>query len=168
MMKKVTTLFFGLAFLVLAACQQQKTENTIAEPIDLVGLEQGIREVFELSTELFQNKDVGGLVDRFVADGVLKIPGRPPIVGHEALRANYEGTVALENFELTIEPYLIRISKSGDMAFALAEFAVSFNTPDGPFHEYGISQITFVLVDGRWKMAAENLSPITKPAEGEG
>lgn len=37
MLKKVTTLFIELAFLALTACQQQKTEITIAEPIDLVG-----------------------------------------------------------------------------------------------------------------------------------
>jgi ketosteroid isomerase-like protein len=121
--------------------------------------------VFEQSTGLFQNKDIGGLVDRFTEDGVLKLPGRPAVVGHEALRSNYEGTVALENFELVLKPYVIKISEKGDMAYALIQFAVSFNTPDGLFYDNGISQFAFVHVDGHWKIAAENLSPIAKPIE---
>jgi ketosteroid isomerase-like protein len=165
MFKKSIPVLLGIAMVGLIACTQGKTDHSASAPIDYAGLEQEIREVFDMSRQLFQNKDVGGLVDRFTEDGVLKLPGRPAVVGHEALRSNYEGTVALENFELVLKPYVIKISEKGDMAYALAEFAVSFNTAEGLFYDNGISQIVFVHLDGRWKIAAENLSPIAKPIE---
>lgn len=164
---KMTTLLFSFAIFALTACTQEKTDHSAAIPIDYAGLEKEVAEVFEHSVRMFENKDVGALVDRFTADGVLKIPGRPPVIGHDALRINYQEMVALENFELVIKPSLIKISERGDMAYALAEFAVSFNTPGGPFYEYGMSQIVFVHEDGRWKIAAENLSQITKQVEQE-
>jgi ketosteroid isomerase-like protein len=163
MFKKSIPVLLGIAMVGLVACTQGKTDHSASAPIDYAGLEQEIREVFDMSRQLFQNKDVGGLVDRFTEDGVLKLPGRPAVVGHEALRLSYEGTVMLENFELAIKPYVIKISENGDMAYVLAEYAVAFDTPEGLFYEHGISQITFLHVGGRWKIAAENLSPITKP-----
>lgn len=167
MFKKLILLSLSATMVGLLACTQEKTDHPAPAPIDYAGLEQEIREMFDMSSQLFRNKDVDGLVGRFTEDGVLKLPGRPAIIGHEALRVSYEETVALENFKLAIKPNFIKISEKGDMAYVLAEFAVSFNTPEGLFYEYGLSQVAFLHVDGRWKIAAENLSPITKTTDKE-
>lgn len=165
MLKKIITYSFTIPILALIACTQVRTEDEAPSPIDYAVLEQELKDIFELSQQLFQSKDVDGLVDRFTDDGVLKIPGRPAIIGREALRANYEGTVALDGFELVIKPIVVKLSENGDMAYAVADFSVSFNTPDGVFNESGTSQVVFVRQDDRWKIAAENLSAIVPSAE---
>ena len=103
-------------------------------------------------------KDVEGLVQRFTADGTLKLPMSPLIQGHEALRENYKTTTELEDFNLNISTLNVEISEAGDMASVLGKFAVSFNTPNGPFQDSGYSLLTMVRENNQWKIAAEVLS----------
>jgi ketosteroid isomerase-like protein len=82
----------------------------------------------------------------------------PLIQGHEALRENYKTTTELEDFNLNISTLNVEISEAGDMASVLGKFAVSFNTPNGPFQDSGYSLLTMVRENNQWKIAAEVLS----------
>ena len=141
-----------ILFLITPAC----THRT--EKPDLAVLEAQVKDMFTLSMRLFEEKNLDGLVDRFTSDGTLKLPDAPVVKGHEALRNNYTGVIQLENFSIQLNPYHIEISETGDMAYALADFQVSFNTPGGPFSDQGTTLMVFKRVNGEWKIAAENLS----------
>jgi ketosteroid isomerase-like protein len=117
-----------------------------------------ITEVFSKTVQMFADKDLDGLVNRFVAEGSIKLPNTPLVKGHEALRAYYSGTLQLRDFTLSIEPFEMNFSSDGEVAWVLANFAVSFTTPGGPFSDGGVSLLVFQLVDGKWKIAAECLS----------
>lgn len=139
-------------------CPEPETHNK--EVIDREQLKAEIEEVFVLTQHLLREKDVEGLVQRFTADGKLKLPQSPLIEGHAALRENYKATTELEDFNLSISTLNIEIGESGDMAFVLGEFTVFFNTPGGPFQDSGYSLLTLVRENNQWKIAAEVLSSL--------
>jgi uncharacterized protein (TIGR02246 family) len=139
----------------LAACS---TESTVRTMTDHAALEAEVHAMFTHSMEVFRNKDLEGMVDRFTENGSLKIPNAPLISGRDAIRANYERTLQLEDFNLDLSVLDVKVSEAGDMAYAQAEFAVSFTTPGGPFSDKGITLMVLERQNNSWKIASENLS----------
>ncbi len=154
-MKLFISKFSWLILVILNACSPLQNEEQ-APDFQKLGAE--VEELFSLSMELFKNKDLDGLVDRFTDDGTLKITGATLIVGHEALRYNYMKTLELEDFKIDLKVFKVEIAEKGDVASALAEYSVSFNTPGGLFKENGISLMVLRRVNDSWKIASENLS----------
>jgi len=128
-----------------------------SEP-DVQKLESEIHDLLRVTVEMFNNKDLDGLVNRFTEDGSLKITDNPVVTGHEALKENYKNNLHLENFKIKLDPKKIDISKTGDMAYVLSDYAVSFDIPVGKFQDEGKSLIVLKRVNDKWKIAAENLS----------
>ncbi|MFU8843569.1 MAG: YybH family protein [Bacteroidales bacterium] len=158
-MKSVYFLFFILLSLAIASSCQYPSENVSGkDQPDIDQLKQEVLDMFTLSMELFRNKDLDGLVNRFTGEGVIKIPRTPLIAGHEALRKYYTNTLQLENFDLDLRVTKVEVSTEGDMAYALADFEVSFETPMGPFLDKGNTLMVLKRADMNWKIAAEYLS----------
>jgi|GEM_PF-3483580 len=128
------------------------------EVVDSERLKAEIEELFVLTKKLMKEKDVEGLVKRFTANGKLKLPQSQHIQGHDALRENYKTTTELEDFKLDINTLNVEISEGGDMTSVLGEFTVSFNTPQGMIQDTGITLLTLVRENNRWKIASEVLS----------
>lgn len=125
---------------------------------DIEKLESEIHDLLTSTIKLFNTKDLDGLVNRFTEDGTLKITNNPIVVGHNALRANYEKNLQLENFNISLNVIKINISKAGDMAFVLSDYSVSFDIPIGKFQDEGITLLALQRVNDEWKISAENLS----------
>jgi len=152
-MKKSLTLILSIS-LVLSSC----VDKVIQQTPDYLKLENEVREVFSNSIQLFEDKDLDGLVNRFTKDASLKLPGAPLIKGHDALRENYAGTISLENFSISLDVTQVVIAECGDMAWAQAAFEVSFITPGGPFKDQGVTLMTLTRENDMWKIVSENLS----------
>jgi ketosteroid isomerase-like protein len=148
----ILTVLFLPAFLLFGCTPMAEEEPDYAK------LEQEAREMFSYSMELFDARNLDALVARFTADGLLKLPNTPPVAGHDALRAYYGRTIQLENFKLVLHPTKVEVAKAGDMAYALAGFEVSFNTPAGPFADHGNSLMVLKREGDAWKIVAETLS----------
>lgn len=147
--------------LVITACNNTPNTETDPQENEAVNHEQLTREVdelFENTKTMMSAKDVEGLVNRFTANGKLKLPVSPLIQGHYALRENYKSTTELEDFNLDIKTLEVEISKSGDMAYVVGEFSVSFNTPQGMIQDTGVTLLALVRENNCWKIAAEVLS----------
>ena len=121
-------------------------------------LESEVYDLLRLTVEMFDNKNLEGLVNRFTQDGSLKITNYPIVVGHDALRVNYENNLKLENFEIKLDVIKIDISEKGDMAFVLSDYAVSFDIPVGKIQDEGKTLLALKRINDQWKIAAENLS----------
>ncbi|HSW54433.1 MAG TPA: nuclear transport factor 2 family protein [Ignavibacteriaceae bacterium] len=121
-------------------------------------LESEVYDLLRLTVEMFDNKDLDGLVNRFTQDGSLKITNYPIVIGHDALRVNYENNLKLENFDIKLDIVKIDISEKGDMAFVLSDYAVSFDIPAGKIQDEGKTLLALKRVNEQWKIAAENLS----------
>jgi ketosteroid isomerase-like protein len=155
-------LFYQFLFLIIVtiavSCNQTSERLPDKEKPDMDQLKVEVQDMFNLSMEFFRNKDLEGLVNRFAEGGTLKLPGSPLLTGHEALHENYAGTLELEEFNLELWVTKIEVAESGDMAYALADFEVSFLTPLGPYSDRGNTLMVLVRQNGEWKIAAEYLS----------
>ncbi len=151
---------FLMLFLVTACNNNPCPEPEVhtKEPIDKEQLKAEIEELFVITQSFLKENDVESLVQRFTADGKLKLPQSPLIDGHEALRENYSATTELEDFKLDIKTLNVEISEAGDMAYVVGEFNVSFNTPQGLIKDSGITLLVLERENNQWKMAAEVLS----------
>lgn len=121
-------------------------------------LESEVYDLLRMTVEMFDNKDLDGLVNRFTPDGSLKITNYPIVVGHDALRVNYENNLQLENFNIKLDVIKVDISEKGDMAFVLSDYAVSFDIPAGKIQDEGKTLLALRRTNDQWKIAAENLS----------
>jgi ketosteroid isomerase-like protein len=161
-MKNQPKFLMGFLLLIfMASCNNNPCPDIEAhekESIDKEELKAEIEEIFVLTQTLIKEKDVEGLVKRFTANGTLKLPMSPLMQGHDALRENYQNMVEMEDFSLEINTLKVNLSEAADMAAVLGEFAVSFNTPQGPFQDSGYSLFSMVRENNQWKIAAEVLS----------
>ncbi|MCR9183554.1 MAG: nuclear transport factor 2 family protein [Flavobacteriaceae bacterium] len=161
-MKNQSNVFVIFSLLIfMASCNNTpcpEPEAHAKEIIDKEQLKAEIEELFVKTQSLMSEKDVEGLVQRFTADGKLKLPQSPLIQGHDALRENYKTTTQLEDFKIDIKTLDVEISEAGDMASVVGEFTVSFNTPQGTVQDNGVTLLTLKRIDNSWKIAAEVLS----------
>lgn len=153
-MNKIKTLFVNALLLFsllifISACNSKP---------DIQKLEAEVYDLMVATIRMFDNKDVDGLVNRFTADGSLKLPNTRIVVGHDALKINYENNLQLENFNIKLDITEIEISKAGDMAIVLADYAVAFDIPVGRFQDEGKSLLVLKRIQDQWKIFAENLS----------
>lgn len=137
------------AIVLISSCSQSP---------DYKKREQEVRDLHVYSVELFNKKDVEKLTARFTEDGSIKISGAPLITGREALKTNYENTVKLQDFNISLDVKKVEISKCGDMAYAMSEYNVSFDVPNNHIIDEGITVLILKRVNDSWKIVAENLS----------
>jgi ketosteroid isomerase-like protein len=154
-MKQLHNIAALVIIIFFTACS---TDSTVRTMPDHAALEAEVHAMFTHSMEVFRNKDLEGMVGRFTENGSLKLPNAPLFSGRAAIRANYERTLQLEDFDLDLSMLDVKVSAAGDMAYAQAEFAVSFTTPGGPFSDKGITLMVLERVNNSWKIASENLS----------
>lgn len=126
---------------------------------DRQALEAEIHATFDASLQLHQNKDLDGLVNRFTPEGTIKMPGRPMIVGHDALHAHYERSLQSEVLAFDYSIHSLNFSEAGDMAVMTVEFNATMSTPDGPANSSATILMVKKKVDGAWKIFAESLIP---------
>lgn len=139
------------------SCAMTNDNNNRNKP-DYSKLEAEIRNIFPYSLELFNKKDLDGLVGRFTQNATLKNPNTPITVGIEAIRESYRGALQLDDFKLELNILKINIAEAGDMAYTLLEFSSSYQTPHGLSHNKGISLIVLKRINNVWKIDAETMS----------
>ncbi len=79
-------------------------------------------------------------------------PNAEPVVGHEALRVQWEAMFALDVAWESVEAH---VSASGDMAYDFGTGTI--NTPEGPIPLKYL--IAWVREDGEWKIAVDMFGP---------
>jgi len=70
-------------------------------------------------------KDYALAASHYADDGVLILPGAPPIKGKEALLEGWKTMVADPNFKLAFEASRVEVAKSGDMAVTSGSFTLT-------------------------------------------
>lgn len=142
-------------FLLLMSLSSSCTERPATDPEEA---RQEIIDIFVRSEQMFEQKDVEALVDRFTPDGMLRLPGARMLIGTEQLRENYAVLTQYEDFRLKVDVTRVDIAQAADMAYVLADYSVTFQTPGGPFTDQGQGLITMKRIDKEWKIAAKFLS----------
>ena len=126
--------------------------------VDKKQLEAEVHELFDLSLRLIKEKNVPGLVERFIADGELKRAGTPILNGHEEIRKSYAAMMELKDLHVTADNLQIHISSCGEMAVVLSDYTDTYETPEGMVEDSGKRQLYLVRGKDKWKIATEILS----------
>lgn len=116
----------------------------------------------------FQAKDPARIAGLYARDAVFVTPGRPPIVGREAVARIMAEDLRDPGFHLDLAEEKIFVSASGDMAYARGAFRASFTNPRT--REVESVAGTYLQVfrrqpDGAWEIA-EDISSPGAPAAG--
>lgn len=98
-------------------------------------------------------KDPATFTSFYADDAVLLPPGGPMTSGKEAISEAWQRMVAQPGFALTFAPTKVEVSKSGDMAYELGNYALTVNDKSG---KPQTTKGKYVVVwgkqaDGSWK-----------------
>jgi uncharacterized protein (TIGR02246 family) len=102
-------------------------------------------------SQLFQDGDLDGVMGLMAEDSVLIMPGAPPVVGVEGLRAATAAMLA-SDAKVSWKSDFAFVSASGDMAYDYG--AATTVMPDGSTVT-GYYLVVWVKEDGQWKVAAD-------------
>ena len=115
-----------------------------------------------------RREDAAALVDLYEEDAVFLPPGRPEIVGREAIRSLFEAQ--FERFDAEYDFAIREIVVSGDWAFRRGAYTVRARLDDGADRTI---RDKFIDVwhrgsDGRWRIARDIWNRTAEPGAGPG
>jgi ketosteroid isomerase-like protein len=138
--------WLAVAAVALVGCQGgPQAVDQAAEAAAIMALER------EWSAK-FQEQDLEWIVNLHATDGRQFPPNAEPIVGREAMRAQWE---ALFGLDASWEPTEAHVSASGDMAYDFG--TATINTPEGPMASKYL--VVWIREGGEWKVAVDMFSP---------
>jgi ketosteroid isomerase-like protein len=130
---------------LVAGCQTTPTTDTADEAKKIMALES------EWSNR-FADGDIEWIMDLHASGAIQMPPSAPPVVGHEALRAQWKGMI--QNLDASFMSTEAHVAASGDMAYDIG--TVTINGPDGPIPAKYL--IVWIREDGKWKVAVDMFS----------
>lgn len=141
-----------LVAVALVACQTGSREGAGAEmAIDSAAEAAAIMALEREWSAKFQEQDLEWIVNLHATNGRQMPPNAESVVGHEALRTQWQAMFALD---ASWEPTEAHVSASGDMAYDFG--TTTINTPDGSVP--GKYLVVWVRENGEWKVAADMFS----------
>ena len=145
--------WLAIAAVALVACQGGSQEAAVSQVASDPAVEAAA--IMALESEFsakFQEKDLEGILNLHATNGRQFPPNAEPVVGHEALRAQWEALFALEGSWESAEAH---VSASGDMAYDFGTAMI--DAGDGPMPSKYL--VVWVREDGEWKIAVDMFSP---------
>lgn len=102
-------------------------------------------------------KDPAAFTSFYAQDGVLFPPGGPMTKGKEAIGEAWRQMMAQPGFALTFAPTKVEVSKSGDLAYDIGNYALTVNEKNG---KPKTTKGKYVAVwgkqtDGTWKVLVD-------------
>jgi uncharacterized protein (TIGR02246 family) len=122
---------------------------------DMSADEQKIRELDQKWVAAVQAKDAAASAGFYAADGALLAANAPIARGTAAVTATWQGLLGLKNINLTFAPTQVMVSNSGDMAYDIGTYALSFDSDKGAVKDVGKYVVVWKKVGGEWKVAAD-------------
>lgn len=145
---KTDLIVFGLLTLIVSGCTQ--SVDVTVEQIALLQLD---REWSQVAA----GEDLEQLLSHWAEDAVIYPPGRPAVVGKEAIREFIEQSRAVPGFAISWEPKEAVVSQGGDMAYTLGITRITVNDSEGkPIVNLGKYTVVWRKQgDGSWKCVVD-------------
>ncbi len=160
-MKRHTSRFVALGFLILAGCSQAPAPDT--READARVLREG--EVAAFAKD-WGGKDADRSAAHFTDDGNFMIPNAPLITGKDAIGKAMKAAFTDPNWSLALQPVQVEVSKGGDLGYARGTYVL---TATDPASKKAVTEKgRFVTIfrkqaDGSWK-AVQDISNAEAPA----
>lgn len=144
----------ALAIIAAAGCSAQRK-------VDLSAEKEAIRRTDADWLAASAAHDLDRVLPFWADDATILPPGRPAVVGKEAIRKYVSGAFAIPGFSITWKTDKIEVSQSGDLAYSTGIDRISLNTPDGKSltqENRGVA-VWKKQPDGSWKCVLDVMSP---------
>ena len=152
-----------ILFCFTFSCQQG--EDVTEEPVvDIAAEEEAIRK---LTIDWFADelrRDMEASLSYLAPDAVLQLEGAPTIVSTTAIRAAYEEFFKLPFTDWVMEPRIIVVAASGDLAYDIGSFKMVFEGPEGRTEAPQKSTIIWRKLEDQWKCVVLAFSNDIPPA----
>jgi uncharacterized protein (TIGR02246 family) len=143
-----------LAVLASAGCASQRK-------VDLSAEEAAIRRTDADWLAAATAHDLNRILPFWADDATILAPGRPAVVGKEAIRKYVSEAFATPGFSITWTTDKVVVSQSGDLAYSTGTDRISLDGPDGKLltEDDRGTAIWKKQPDGSWRCVVDAMSP---------
>lgn len=132
-------------------------QNPITPPDTRAADEAAIRALDAKWVQAVQAKDVSQFLNFYADDASVFVPDSPVATGKDAISAAWTALVNTPGFSLTFAPSKVVVSKSGDLAYEIGDFSMTFNDKKG---KPQTSKAKYIVIwarqaDGSWKAVVD-------------
>ena len=131
--------------------------------------EKAIREADAAWLKAVAAKDVDKALSFWVDDCITMEPGRPIVVGKEAVRKLWQDSMALPDMSVTWTTTQIVVAKAGDIAYQYGPYEFSMKDSKGkPVQERGkYLTVWRKQADGNWRVVIDTFNSDAPPPKAE-
>lgn len=160
-MQRFAAYLAGLA-VVATLCTAEQQSGTRSED------ERAIRATDAVTLKAAQQKNADAAAANYAEDATWLPPNAPVLKGRDGIRAGWAQLVALPGFTIDWQITNLELSRSGDMAYTVYAYQMSFTGPSGvPVKDHGKDLAVWKKqADGKWKMQAEAFNSDLPAAQG--
>ncbi len=122
--------------------------------------EQTLRDLDAQWSAAAGAKDVDKVVSFYSDDATVLPPNSPSVTAKDAIRKTWKEMLDLPGFALSWKATKVEMAKSGDMAYVIGTYDMTFNDASGsPVEERGkYLEVFEKQPDGKWKCGADMFS----------
>src|SRR5262249_23938322 len=102
-----------------------------------------------------QAKDVAGAAAFYAPDAAMLPAGAPIARGKSAVTGAWQQLLDMKNVNLTFASTNVMVSSSGDMAYDIGTYQMSFDSDEGRVKDGGKYVVVWKKVGPDWKVAAD-------------
>ena len=117
---------------------------------------EAIRDLARRYAHCVWQQDADGAVGLFVEDGSMDMGDRPPIKGHEALRAAYTATVGVGDFQPFVHNHIVELD--GDRASGTCYLDLRVTAGDQSMIGSGYYNDHYVRTNSGWRFQSRKLT----------
>jgi len=160
-MKRHSSIFLTLGFLILTACSQPPAPDS--READARALREGELAAFVRD---WGGKDASRIAAHYTDDGNVMVPNSPTMAGKDAIGKTMKDALADPNWSLALQPVQVEVSKGGDLGYTRGTYVL---TATDPATKKSVTEKgRFVTIfrkeaDGSWK-AIQDMSNAEAPA----
>ena len=148
-MQRLAVPFIVCSTLILLCLAEQ--QNKIGED------ERAIRATDAVTLRAAQEKNADAAAANYAENAAWLPPNGAMVKGRDGIRAGWAQMVALPGFMIDWQITNLEVSRSGDMAYTVYTYQMSFSSPNGtPVKDHGKDLVVWKKQgDSKWKMQAE-------------
>ncbi len=120
--------------------------------------ERQIKGVISGWLDAVRRKDVGAIEQCYVPDGRFLVPNAPIAEGRKAVGEMWRALLGMPNVTLNFGPTFIEAAASGDLAYEVGTYSLSFDQGAKRVEDRGKYVVVWKKHEGSWKAAADILN----------
>ena len=127
--------------------------------------EKRIREISRQWLAAVTNGDTETIRGFYAPDGRFMAPNAPAAEGREAAQAAWHNFLQLPSLELKFAPTIVQVAQSGDLAYVIGTYELSFEGGQGRIRDRGKYVDVWEKIEGDWKLRLDIFNSDLEPPQ---